>query len=144
MATAALTKFNDYVNQLHRAKHDWSSHVFKVLLTNTAPVVTNSIKGDLVEIAAGNGYTAGGPTTTAALAMAGGTLTITGTQAVVTAAGGAIGPFRYAVLYNDTTASPVKPLVAFLDYGAALTLADGDSLTIKFNNATPGTIMTAT
>lgn len=144
MATAAPTKFNDYTNQLNRAKHDWATHVFKVMLTNTAPVATNSIKTDLTEIAAGNGYTAGGVVTTVTLATAAGVSTISGTQVVITASGGSIGPFRYAVLYNDTQTSPVDPLVEFIDYGAAQTLADGESLTVKFNNATPGTISTTT
>lgn len=144
MATSAQSKFNDFTNQLVRAKHDFSSHVFKVMLTSIAPVLANSIKGDLTEIAAGNGYTAGGPTSTITLATASGTVTISGAQAVITAAGGSIGPFRYAVLYNDTQTTPVKPLVTFLDYGAALTLGDTESLTIKFNNVSPGTILTVT
>ena len=143
MATSAPAKFNDYINQLHRAKHDWSTHVFKVMLTNTAPVVTNAIKGDITEIAAANGSAAGGPAAAITMAMAAGVLTVSGAQATITAAGGAIGPFRYAVLYNDTTAAPVKPLVDFMDYGAALTLADGEAIVVKFNSANPGAIFTA-
>ncbi|MGI4776976.1 MAG: hypothetical protein ACRYGA_02465 [Janthinobacterium lividum] len=143
MASSAQTKFNDFINQLLRAKHDFSSHVFKIMLTNTAPAAANAIKGDITEIAAGNGYAAGGPASAVTLAAAAGVATVQGAQATITAAGGAIGPFRYAVLYNDTQTAPVKPLVSFLDYGAALTLGDGESLTIKFNNVTPGTIFTA-
>lgn len=142
---ATQNKFYDYVNQLVRGKHAWDAHVFKVMLTNTAPVqATNTVKADITEIAAGNGYTAGGPATTPTIGNAGGVCTIQGTQAVITAAGGSIGPFRYAVLYNDTQASPAKPLVSYVDYGASQTLNDGESLTIKFNNASPGTINTTT
>ena len=143
MATSAQSKFNDFINQLLRAKHDFSAHTFKIMLTNTAPTAANAIKGDITEIAAGNGYTAGGPASAITMASASGTTTVSGAQAVITAAGGAIGPFRYAVLYNDSQTAPVKPLVSFLDYGAALTLGDGESLTVKFNNVTPGTIFTA-
>jgi hypothetical protein len=51
--------------------------------------------------------------------------------------------FRYAVLYNDTTSSPVnKPLVAWWDNGSAVNLQNGDSFTVRFNNADPGTIFT--
>lgn len=141
---ATQNKFNDYTNQLVRAKHDWSSHVFKVMLTNTAPSAANTVKADITEIAAGNGYTAGGPATTPSISSAAGVATINGTQAVITAAGGSIGPFRYAVLYNDTQASPAKPLVSYIDYGASQTLNDGESLTVKFNNASPGVINTTT
>lgn len=143
MATSTQTKFNDYINQLHRAKHDWSTHTFKIMLTNAAPAVTNTIKADLTEIAAGNGYPAGGPTTTVTMAMAAGVLSVSGAQATITASGGNIGPFRYAALYNDTATTPADALVSFIDYGSALTLADGDSLTIKFNNLSPGVIFTA-
>lgn len=141
---ATQNKFNDYTNQLVRAKHDWSSHVFKVMLTNTAPSAANTVKGDITEIGAGNGYTAGGPATTPTISSAAGVATINGTQVVITASGGSIGPFRYAVLYNDSQASPAKPLVSYIDYGASQTLNDGESLTVKFNNASPGVINTTT
>ena len=54
---AVQNKFNDYINQLHRAKHDWSTHVFKVMLSNAAPVATNTIKADITDITAATGYT---------------------------------------------------------------------------------------
>jgi hypothetical protein len=46
------------------------------------------------------------------------------------------------VLYNDTTTSPSKPLVAWWDYGSSITLADGETFTVKFSNTTPGAIFT--
>jgi hypothetical protein len=64
---------------------------------------------------------------------------VQGTQVVFTASG-SVGPFQYAVLYNDTAAS--KNLVAWWDYGSAVTLNSGDTFTVKFNNTTPGTIFT--
>jgi hypothetical protein len=44
------------------------------------------------------------------------------------------------VLYNDTAAS--DNLIAWWDYGSAVTLNDGETFTVKFNNTTPGTIFT--
>lgn len=137
---ATYTKFQDFSEQLVRGIHDWDAHTFKLMLTNTAPVATNTIKADLTEIAAGNGYSAGGTATTISISEATGTTTVSGTEVVFTASGGSIGPFRYVVLYNDTAAS--DNLVAFWDYGSNLTLLDTESLTVRFNNASPGTIFT--
>lgn len=137
---AAFNKFNDFSEQQARAIHDWDAHTFKVMLTNTAPVAANTVLADLTAIAAGFGYTAGGTATTIAVSETGGTTTVTGTAVTFTASGGTIGPFRYAVLYNDTAAS--DNLVGWWDYGAAVTLADGESLAVRFNSADPGTILT--
>jgi hypothetical protein len=139
---ATYNKFQDFVEQQIEGIHDWDAHTFKVMLTNSAPVATNTIKTDLTEISAGNGYTAGGTATTVTTSESSGTMTVQGTQVVFTASGGSIGPFRYAVLYNDTSAS--DNLVAWWDYGSNVTLADTETFTVKFNNATPGTIFTVT
>ena len=140
---AAYNKFNDFTEQQLIGTHDWDSNVFKIMLTNSAPVATNTVKANLTEIAAGNGYTAGGTATTITVSgdvPSAGYTTVQGTQVPFTASGGSIGPFQYAVLYNDTAAS--KNLVAWWDYGSAVTLNAGDSFTVKFNNATTGTIFT--
>lgn len=137
---ATYNKFQDFSEQLTIGTHDWDAHTFKIMLTNSAPVATNTIKANLTEISAGNGYTAGGTATTIAVSETTGTTTVTGTQVVFTASGGSIGPFQYAVLYNDTSAS--DSLVAWWDYGSAVTLADGETFTVKFNSASPGTIFT--
>src|SRR5574337_408021 len=115
---AAATKFQDFSEQLIRGVHDWDAHTYKVMLTNTAPVATNTVKADLTEISAGNGYTAGGSATTITVSETGGTTTVSGTEVVFTATG-AVGPFRYAVLLNDTAAT--KNLVQFWDYGSSVT-----------------------
>lgn len=140
---ATLTKFQDFSEQLTKGKHQFGTDAFKVMLTNTAPVAaTDTIKANITDISAGNGYTAGGASVTVAESESGGTTTVTATSASWTASGGTIGPFRYAVLYNDTQTSPAKPLVASVDYGSAVTVADGDTFTVLFNNASPGTAFT--
>jgi hypothetical protein len=138
---AAYNKFYDYSEQKNRAVHNWGSATFKLMLTNVAPVATNSVKADLTEISAGNGYTAGGTALTGvSISETTGVTTVQANQVTFTASGGAIATFRYYVLYNDTAAS--DNLVAWWDHGVAVNLADGDSFTVKFNNASPGTIFT--
>jgi hypothetical protein len=138
---ATYNKFNDFTEQQIIGTHDWDANTFKIMLVNSpAPVATNTIKANLTEISAGNGYTAGGTATTITVSETSGTTTVQGTQVVFTASGGSIGPFQYAVLYNDTAAS--KNLVAWWDNTSAVTLNAGDTFTVKFNNTTPGTIFT--
>lgn len=130
---AAHNKINQFVQDLANKKHDLSADSFKVMLTNVAPVATNAIKGDITDISAGNGYSAGGTaaTITSSTQTSGTEKWIL--QPVVFTASGAVGPFRYAVLYNDTQSSPAKPLIAWWDYGASLTLANGDTFTVNFD-----------
>lgn len=141
----AWTKFQDFSEQVVRGVHDWDAHTFKIALTNTLPVNTQ-VSLDTVTNhpapAAANGYTAGGTATTIGISETGGTTTVTGTQVVFTATTGGIGPVRYAILYNDSATSPADALIAFTDYGSSITLADTETLTVKFNNTSPGTIFT--
>jgi len=142
---ATYNKFQDFVEQLAKGKHDFSAHTFKVALTNTLPVNTQTSFDAVTNHAApaaANGYAAGGSATTVTTSEASGTMTISGTQVVFTATPGGIGPFRYAVLYNDSATSPADALIAWWDYGSSITLNDTETFTVKFNNASPGTIMT--
>ena len=110
--------------------HDLGSDTLKVMLTNTAPLATNSVKADLTEIAAGSGYTAGGTQATiSSSAQTTGTYKLVLADVVFTASGGSIGPFRYAVLYNDTPTSPADALIGWWDYGTSITLASGETFT---------------
>lgn len=129
---ATYNKFLQFTKDLIDGVHDLDGHVFKVLLVNTAPVNTNAVKADLTEISAGNGYSAGGTATTITTSTSSGTAKATGTDVVFTATG-SVGPFRYAVLYNDTPTSPADPLIAWWDYGSGVTLANGETFTIDFD-----------
>lgn len=142
---ATFNKFQDFTEQLTNGVQNFLSDTYKVCLSNSAPLATNTALANITQIAAGNGYTSGGTATTITIAEVSGTTTVSGTQVVFTAAGGSIGPLRYVVLYNDTTATPVnKPLVGWWDYGSSITLADGETLTVKFSNTSPGAIFTLT
>lgn len=131
---ATYNKFQDYVEQLNKAVHNWSSHTFKAMLTNTAPNATDTGASAITEISAGNGYSAGGMTLdTVTLSESSGTAKVTIADEVLTASGGSIGPFRYVVIYNDSATSPADALVCYFDYGSSITLANGESFTIDFD-----------
>jgi hypothetical protein len=130
---AAFNKFNCFVADVSNKVHNLGSDVLKVMLTDTAPVATNTVKSNITEITAGNGYTAGGATVgiasstqTAGLykLMASGT-------ASWTATGGSIAQFRYAVLYNSTAAG--LNLIGWWDYGAEVNVTVGNSFTESFD-----------
>src|SRR5687767_1422199 len=100
---ASFNKFNAFVEHLAEKAHNLGSDTLKILLTNSAPAAGNSIKADLTEISAGNGYSAGGPTATvSASSQTSGTYKLVLDDLTITASGGSVGPFRYFVLYNDT------------------------------------------
>jgi hypothetical protein len=131
---AAYNKIQDYVEQLNKGIHIWGTHTFKAMLTNSAPVATNTVKADLTEIGAGNGYAAGGMTLdSVTLTETTGTAKVTIADEVLTAAGGSIGPFRYVAIYNDSATSPADALVMWYDYGSAITLLDTETFTIDFD-----------
>lgn len=136
---ATFTKFNAFPEYLCEGVFSFepSVHSIKALLTNTAPVSTNSVKADLTEISAGNGYTAGGNAITiSSSAQTSGTYKCVMADTTWTASGGSIGPFRYVVLYDDTPTSPADPLVCYWDYGSSITLSSGSSFTTDFDPST--------
>ena len=138
MPNVAFNKFNDFVEQLGAAKHDLTStgHVLKVYLSNELPLAADTVKTDIAEITVQFGYTpAGGVDIQNACSETGGVLTVTGTDVTWTASGGSFGPFRYAVIYNDTQTSPADPLVGWYDYGSAITVNDGEQFVIDFTTS---------
>lgn len=128
---AAFTKFQDFVERLGTKQHDLNGDTFKVFLTNEAPVAaSDTVKGDMAEITAQNGYPSGGTDIQNAATESGGTLTMTAVDVTFTASGGSFGPFQYAVIYNDTNAT--KYLLGYYDYGSAVTVLDGESFKVDF------------
>lgn len=135
---ASYSKFNCFVLDVASAKHEMqtgTTHVYKVYLTNTAPVATNTVYNTPSDLSTANGYTAGGASIgTITGSQTSGTFKfIGGTDPAWTASGGSIGPFRYAVLYNDTSAT--KPLIGYWDYGSSITLASGNSFTVDLDQS---------
>lgn len=130
----AMSKFNTFTKNLAEKVHNLGSDTLKVVLTNTAPVATNTTLANITQIASGNGYTTNG--TAAGLGSStqtSGTYKLVLNDVVFTASGGSMGPFRYAVLYNSTSAG--TELIGWFDYGASITLASGENFTVDFDGS---------
>ncbi len=131
----AFNKFNTLEGDLGLKVHNFNTDTFKAALTNALPLASNTVFANITEIAAGNGYAAGGPavTVTSFAQVAGvGKFALT-VDPVITASGGNIGPFQYVVLYNATQTVPLKPLVGWADNGSPVTLNPGDTFTLGFD-----------
>lgn len=123
---AAFTKYDNGVEVLVTTANA-STDSFKLALTNTTPnTSTHTQLADIGEITAGNGYTAGGLSVAVTGSETGGTYSLVQDATVtLTASGGTIGPFRYAVFYDDTVAG--DPLLSYFDYGSSVTMNDGET-----------------
>lgn len=113
--------------------HNLGSDTLKIMLTNTAPSASNTVKANISEISAGNGYSAGGAAATiSSSSQTSGTYKLVLADVTFTASGGSVGPFRYVVLYNDTAAN--DELIGWWDYGSSITLADTETFTTDFDS----------
>lgn len=72
--------------------------------------------------------------TISASSQANGTYKLTISDLVLNASG-AIDPFRYIYIYNDTPTTPSDPLLGYYDYGTSIALQNADSFTIDFDGA---------
>lgn len=131
---AGLTLFYAFTEDLAEKVHNLGSDTLKVCLSNTAPVLTNTVFADIIEISAGNGYAAGGTAaTTVSSAQTAGVYKLILDDVTFTASGGSIGPFRYVVVYNDTSAS--DRLIGYSDYGVNFTISSGQAFEVDFDGS---------
>lgn len=127
---ASFNKFNSFVADVSNKVHNLGSDALKIYLTNTAPSSANTVYNTPADLSTANGYTAGGAACTATTsAQTSGTYKLVVPVVSWTASGGSIGPFQYAVLYNNTAVS--KQLIGWWDYGTGLTLTTGNTFTVS-------------
>ena len=132
---AVFNKYDQFAVDLAAGVHvlTTAGSQLMVCLSNTAPVpATNAVLADVVQIAYTN-ITEAVPadTTNVGAETPAGTWDVSGTDIVLNATG-PVATFQYAIIYNDTPAAPLDPLVGWWDYGAPITLANGESFTIDF------------
>lgn len=132
---ATYVKFQQFVEDLLSGVHNLaaSGDTLKVYLTNTAPTVaTDEVKADLAGITEQNGYVPADIQNS--VSRSGGTASLVAVDVTFTAAGGSFGPFRYAVIYNDTPTSPADPLIGYYDYGQSITILDTKEFVVDFGS----------
>jgi hypothetical protein len=137
---ATFNKFNSFVEALSEKVHNLGSDTLTVALTASAnaPVAGNSQLSNLTQISYTN--LSSRVLTTSSSSQTSGTYKLVIADLTLTASGGAVAPFRYVVIYNDTATN--DELIGWFDYGSDLTLANGESLTLDFD-ATNGLLQLA-
>ena len=131
---ATYNKFNQTVEDWLEGVYTASTDQFTVALcaAANAPVATNSVLADLTQISYTN--LSSRNITTSSSGQTSGTFTQLFTDLVLTASG-AVATFRYVVVYNNTPASPLDPLLCWYDYGSDLTLAASETLTLDWTTS---------
>lgn len=128
---ATFNKFNSFVEAVAEKVHNLGSDTLRVALTNSAPSASNTQLSNITQISNGNGYTTGGTAVTVtASSQTSGVYKLVGND-VQFIASGSMGPFRYAVLYNDTATN--DELIGWWDYGSSVTLANTETFTVDFD-----------
>jgi hypothetical protein len=117
-----LNKFQCVSADLANKVHNLGADTLMVCLSNTQPLVTNTVYTDIVDLPTGFGYTTGGVVVPiASSTQIGGNYKLIPTGVTLfTPVGGNIGPFQFVILYNSTVIN--KNLLGWFDYGSALTL----------------------
>lgn len=138
---AVFNKLNGFVEHLSEGVHNLGSNQLVVALSNTAPTAESTPPtGDTANCVLANvsqiSYTdlSSRDVTTSSSAQSSGTYRLVLADLTLTSSG-TVGPFRYIYLYNDTPTSPADPLIGYFDYGSGLTLNNGESLTIDFDQS---------
>lgn len=129
---ATLTKFNCFVEDLAEKKHNLGSDTLTIALcaAANAPTASNTVLANLTQISYTN--LSSRAVTTTSSAQTSGTYKLVLADLVLTASG-SVGPFRYAVLYNDTATN--DELIGYVDYGSDVTLASGETFTLDFDGS---------
>jgi len=131
MPSSTLTTVYSLVEAIAEKVHNLGSDTLKVALTNSAPTQSNTVLANITEISYTN--CSARTLTVSSSAQSSGTYKLVVADLVLTASGGSVGPFRYAVVYNDTATN--DELIGYYDYGSSITLADGETLTLDFDGA---------
>lgn len=131
---ATYNKYQPWVDALVEVAQ-CATDQFVVALSNTAgdATATNATLSQITQVSYTN--LSSRNITTSSSSQSGGTYSLVFTDLVLTASSGSVAAFQYVITYDDTPTSPADPLVAWHDYGSALTLADTETLTLDYTTS---------
>jgi len=142
---AGYNKINNFVGALGLGYHgNLNTNQLNVALARATdpPTAADTILANITQ-PTGTGYAVIDTQNT--YAEASGTGTLTGTKCVFTATGADWQSFQYVMLYNLNSTTLTNALIGWWDYLSPLTLANGETFSVKFNSSdTTGTILTIT
>jgi hypothetical protein len=136
---AAFNFLPGFKEHLAEKVHNLGSDQLVIALSNTAPGSEGTppngstaacVLANVTQISYANVSTRNLTTTVSALS--GGSYELTVDDLTLTATG-AVGPFRYVYLYNDTASAPADALIGYWDYGSSISLANGETFRIDLS-----------
>lgn len=134
---ASITLFDNFLLLLGAGYYYLHSDTLVFALTNLAP--TKATDQGFLPFGAHrfptnmNGYSQYGiPATGVSWTTNTGVATLACSNNIVITATGALGPFQYILLYDDTTSSPIVDcLIGYWDYGSSISMINGETFTIE-------------
>jgi hypothetical protein len=127
---ATYNKFQCFVEDICEKKHNLGSDTLKVALSNAsnAPSASADVKlADITTVSVANLDSV--TLTVSSSSQTSGTYKLVVADKTMTASG-AVGPFQYVIIYNDTAAN--DELICWYDYGSEVTLAKDDTFKLDF------------
>ena len=129
MPTASYVKYTAAIEPLLEGINA-GSDTWKVALAATVNAADTTFTAGTTDLSTGGGYTAGGNTATVTTAtQTSGTYKLVLASPSVWTATGAGFTFRYAILWDSTTSTPV----AYWDYGSSQAVAAGETVTVTLD-----------
>jgi hypothetical protein len=129
MPTASYVKYTAAIEPLLEGINA-GTDAWKVALASTVNVADTTFTAGTTDLATGGGYTAGGNAASiTSAAQTSGTYKLVLASPSVWTATGAGFTFRYAILWDSTTSTPV----AYWDYGSSQAVAAGETVTVTLD-----------
>jgi len=129
MPTATYNKYTAAIEPMLEGMNA-GTDAWYVALASTINAADTTFTSGTTDLATGGGYTAGGkPVSTTSAAQTAGTYKLVLASPSVWTATGAGFTFRYAILWDSTTNTPV----AYWDYGSSQAVAAGETVTVTLD-----------
>jgi hypothetical protein len=129
MPTASYVKYTAAIEPLLENINS-GTDTWKVALAATVNIADTTFTAGTTDLATAGGYTAGGNTATVASAtQTSGTYKLVLNSPATWTATGSGFTFRYAILWDSTTSTPV----AYWDYGSSQAVASGETVTVTLD-----------